>query len=75
MKKIIEIKGMHCAHCQAKAEKALNAIPGVTAKVDLKKNRAVVSMTADVEDKTFGDALSEAGFEAASIMEKKGLFG
>ncbi len=75
MKKIIEIKGMSCAHCQAKAEKALNAIPGVTAKVDLKKNRALVSLEAEVEDKMFRDALSEVGFEAVSITEKKGLFG
>jgi len=75
MKKVIEIKGMHCTHCQAKAEKALNNIPGVTAKVDLKKSRAVVDITTEVEDKAFRDALSEAGFEAVSITEKKGLFG
>lgn len=75
MKKIIEIKGMHCAHCQAKAEKALNAIPGVQAKVDLNKQRAIVTLAAEVGDKAFADALNEAGFEAGAITEKKGLFG
>ena len=28
MKKIIEIHGMSCEHCQASVEKALNAIDG-----------------------------------------------
>lgn len=37
MKKTIAISGMKCEHCQAKAQKALNAIPGVEATVDLKK--------------------------------------
>lgn len=74
MKKTIEINGMSCDHCRAKAEKALNAIPGVQAKVNLKKKQAVASLTADVPDQAFRDALSEVGFEAAAIAEKKGLF-
>lgn len=69
MKKIIKIEGMHCAHCQASAEKALNAIPGVEAKVNLEKKEATVILSADVEDKLFMDALSEAGFEAVSITK------
>ena len=73
MKKVVEIKGMHCAHCQAKAEKALSGIAGVKAKVDLKKNRAIVDISGEVEDKAFRDAISEAGFEVTSITEKKGL--
>lgn len=32
MKKIMEIKGMTCEHCQARVEKALNSIDGVEAK-------------------------------------------
>ncbi len=70
MKKIIKIEGMHCAHCQASAEKALNAIPGVEAKVDLEKKQATVILTADVDDKLFQDALSEVGFEAVSISKQ-----
>lgn len=75
MKKVIGINGMHCEHCQAKAEKALNAISGVKAKVDLKKNQAVVTLDNDVESKVFADALSEVGFELGEVKEKKGLFG
>jgi len=74
MKKVIVIDGMSCAHCQAKAEQALNAIDGVEAKVNLKKKQAVVNLTADVQDRTFRDALREEGFAVVSIAEKKGLF-
>ncbi len=75
MKKIIEIKGMSCEHCVARATKALNSIGGVEAKVNLKKNNAVVQLTNDVEDQVFKNALEEVNLEAVSIKEKKGLFG
>ncbi|HWT76643.1 MAG TPA: cation transporter [Mobilitalea sp.] len=74
MKKIIEINGMSCEHCQARVEKALNAIDGVEAKVELKKNRAVVTLAKDVADKTLSDAVTEAGYEVVSVTEKRGLF-
>lgn len=74
MKKIIGIEGMNCEHCVAKATKALNTIDGVEAKVDLKKKIAKVTLSKDVDDKVFRDALKEVGFEATSIKEKKGLF-
>ncbi|ADY56281.1 Heavy metal transport/detoxification protein [Syntrophobotulus glycolicus DSM 8271] len=75
MKKVIKIDGLHCEHCQATAEKALNAIHGVEAKVNLEKNQAIVHLSQEVDDQVFKDALSEVGFEAVSITEKKGLFG
>lgn len=74
MKKIIEIKGMSCGHCQAKTEKALNSIEGVEAKVDLKKNRAVVNLSKEIDDQVLRDAISGIDFEVVSIIEKKGLF-
>lgn len=74
MKKIIEINGMSCEHCQAKTEKALNAIDGVAAKVDLKKKRAIVDLSKEIDDQVFKDAISAIDFEVISIKEKKGLF-
>ena len=75
MKKVIEINGMTCGHCQARVEKALNGIDGVEAKVDLKKKQATVQMTKEVSDETFKSVIEEAGYEVVSIAEKKGLFG
>ncbi len=74
MKKIMEIKGMSCAHCQAAVEKALNGIDGVDAKVDLKKNQATVNLSKEIDDAALKAAVEEAGYEVTSIVVKKGLF-
>ena len=44
MKKVVEIKGMSCEHCQNRVEKALNALPGITAEVSFKKGQAVLTV-------------------------------
>lgn len=75
MKKVIVIEGMSCGHCQARVEKALNSIPGVSAKVDLKKKQAVVETEKNLDDSVFTEAVSDAGYKVVSITEKKGLFG
>lgn len=74
MKKIVKINGMHCDHCKASAEKALNAIDGVKAQVNLKKKEAVVSLENEVSDDVLTKAILDAGFEVESIEAKKGLF-
>ena len=74
MKKIMDIKGMTCEHCQARVEKVLNEIDGVEAKVELKKNRAIVNLKKDISEQTLRDTVTEAGYEVVGITEKKGLF-
>lgn len=68
MKKIITINGMMCDHCKAHVEKALNSIDGVSAKVDLDKKTAEVTLTADVNDMTLKNAIIDAGYEPVSIQ-------
>lgn len=76
MKKIIEIAGMNCGHCQATVEKALSAVEGVSSvKVDLKKKIALVEVETNVSDDILKEAVSNSGFSPISIKEKKGLFG
>ena len=65
MEKIILIEGMMCQHCRAHVDKALNAIPGATATVDLDSKTAVV--TGDVADDAIRAAVEEAGYQVASI--------
>ena len=65
MEKTIVIKGMMCAHCQAHVEKALNALPGVTATVDLAAGTAAVKGEASDEDLT--KAVTDAGYEVVEI--------
>lgn len=48
--KIYHIEGMSCNHCRMSAEKAIQAVPGVTgASVDLQKKEAYVEGTASPE--------------------------
>ena len=65
MEKKVIIEGMMCMHCRAHAEKALNAIPGATATVDLDSKTAIV--TGDVSDDAIRAAIAEAGYEVISI--------
>lgn len=60
----LSIKGMTCGHCQARVEKALNAIDGVEARVDLEKAIATVTLTKEIDPQTLIDAVTEAGYEA-----------
>jgi Cu+-exporting ATPase len=71
MKKVIAINGMSCEHCKATVEKALNAINGVEASVNLKKNIAVVDLKTEIDDQTLKNAVNEAGYEAISVTAEK----
>ncbi|NLM42360.1 MAG: heavy-metal-associated domain-containing protein [Firmicutes bacterium] len=75
MKKIVEIKGMSCQHCQNRVETALNSLPGITAQVNLKKGQAVLSVTGDWNEEAVVKAVTDAGYEVVSVSDKKGLFG
>jgi copper chaperone CopZ len=75
MKKIINVTGMHCAHCASAVEEALTAIDGIAkAKVDLKAGTVTASMKSDVDDKLIIEAINAKGFEAGEITIKTGLF-
>ena len=67
MKKTVNIEGMMCSHCQARVEKALNGIDGVSAKVSLENNNAVLDLTKDVSDNEIRKAVEDAGYEVTSI--------
>ena len=66
MEKKVVIEGMMCQHCRAHVDKALNAIPGASATVDLDSKTAVV--TGDVTDQAIRAAVEEAGYQVASIQ-------
>lgn len=68
MKKVIGIEGMSCGHCAARVEKALNAIEGVSAKVDLKAKNAAVEISGEVSDAALKAAVEDAGYEVISVQ-------
>lgn len=67
MEKKLTVEGMTCGHCSARVEKALNAIEGVTAKVDLETKTAHVTMTKAVGDEVLTAAVVDAGYEVTGI--------
>ena len=64
MKKVL-VEGMMCQHCKAHVEKALNAIDGIQATVDLEKNCAFVEGEAD--EAILKQAIEEAGYTYKGI--------
>ena len=65
MEKILTIEGMSCSHCSARVEKALNALEGTQATVELKKKRAVVQT--QQPDEVLVKAVEDAGYEVKKI--------
>lgn len=74
MRKMIKIDGMTCGHCQKRVENALEEIPDVSAKVDYRKNMAVIKMKDEVADEVIRKAVEDAGYRVISIQIVKGLF-
>lgn len=67
MRKVLEIKGMMCGHCAGHVSRALNAVPGVKATVDLASKTATVESAAPVDDSVLIAAVQNAGYEVTAI--------
>jgi len=70
MKKNIQIEGMTCSHCSMRVEKALNSLPGVSAKVDLASKRATVVASAAISNVVLAKAVTDAGYDVVAITEE-----
>ena len=67
MNKTMTIEGMMCVHCKANVEKALAAIPGVTAQVDLDACTAAVTCPETVTEADLTAAVTEAGYTVKGV--------
>ena len=68
MEKKMIIEGMSCGHCTARVEKALNALDGVSAKVDLAAKCAAITLSAPVADEVLKAAVTDAGYDVIEIQ-------
>lgn len=64
----VSISGMHCDHCVLSVTKAVNRIPGASAKVNLRKKTAVVSYDRDVSKEEIRRAIEAEGFQVTGIQ-------
>ncbi|MGH7128968.1 MAG: FAD-dependent oxidoreductase, partial [Planctomycetaceae bacterium] len=62
------IAGMTCDHCATKAEAALNALPGVTARVSFANGMAEVETDLDASVDWLLDALAARGFRGTLLQ-------
>ena len=68
IQKTMQIKGMMCAHCEARVKKALEALSEVTqAVVSHETGTAIVSMTQPVEDAVLKQAVEEQEYKVKKI--------
>lgn len=63
----VVIDGMSCGHCSERVEKALNAIDGVSARVDLNNKTAYIENGNTVKDEEIIRAVKDAGYEVVGI--------
>lgn len=63
----LTIEGMMCTHCSAAVEKALNALPGVSATVDLSAKTATVTADPSVEGAALRAAVEAAGYRVVGM--------
>lgn len=61
------VEGMTCEHCRSRVESCLNELAGVSARVNLKKKTAIVSMETEVSDDVIRAAIEHAGYQVESI--------
>lgn len=67
MTKYMVIEGMSCGHCSGRVEKALNALEGVSATVDLGTKTATINLTSEVSEAVLKTTVEDAGYEVVSI--------
>lgn len=66
---LMKISGMTCINCQKHVEKALNSIPGVSAKVDWEAGTAqILENENDADDEILKQAVEKEGYEVVSIQ-------
>ncbi|MBI2672585.1 heavy metal translocating P-type ATPase [Candidatus Woesearchaeota archaeon] len=73
-KKILKIKGMHCASCATLIEKKLKKVPGViNANVNYATEKASVEFNEDTDEKLLDEAVRSAGYDVIDSDNNGGV--
>lgn len=67
----IMIEGMSCNHCSGAVEKALTALPGVTALVSLEEKKAAVTAPQTLTEEQLRSAVEAAGYTVTKIQTRE----
>ena len=66
-KRVLTLEGMTCGNCRNRVERSLNEIEGVSARVSLRRKRAVVSMDRPIPREKLKEAVEKAGYQVTDI--------
>ena len=70
IKKLVEIDGMHCEHCQKKVEDTLYSIPEVEeVTVSLAEKNAKITLNEEVNDMIIANLINSAGYKVKNVTE------
>ncbi len=61
---VLDVEGMMCEKCAARVKKALEAVRGVSAEVDLAGKCVKAAVPASLDPETLAKAVTEAGYPA-----------
>ncbi len=61
---VLSIEGMRCKNCEREVAKAINSVKGLSAKVSLEKNEALVSYEEEPREEEAIDAVQKLDFVA-----------
>lgn len=67
---ILTIEGMSCGHCSGRVEQVLNAIEGVSAKVNLAEKTAAVIHPETVSAEVLTTAVTDAGYAVTDCRKQ-----
>lgn len=70
--KLLTIEGMHCENCRNRVENLLNDIDGASARVNLRRKRAVVAMDREIDDQILIAAVEKGGYRVTKIELRGG---
>ncbi len=74
VKKILKIKGMHCASCATLIERKLKKVQGViNANVNYATEKASVEFEENTNENLFKEAVKSAGYDIIDSEDKKGI--
>jgi copper chaperone CopZ len=66
----LHISGMTCEHCVRAVENALNAIPGIAARVSLEEKLARIEAEPGIDIERLVHAVEEEGYSATPAQDK-----
>lgn len=65
--KTVHIEGMHCENCKNRVQRQINQLDGASAKVNLRKHLAVVSMSREISDEELKAVVEAADYQVTGI--------